>query len=116
MKLTPSSIARRKTRRASSGSAGSPQMPLPVMRIAPKPRRWIGNSFPRLKVPLAAALAESFAVVMSPFVFLLAVLVHRTPATRKPSWEARLGHDISQRFDLERRFEPIYRAAMDTPA
>src|SRR5260221_7975103 len=85
-------------------------MRFPVMRIAPKPRRWTGNSFPRLKVPLAAALAESVAVVISPFVFL-AVLVHRTPAIRKLSWEARPGHGISQRFDLERKFEPIYRAS-----
>src|ERR1700680_4699118 len=56
MKLTPSSIARRSTRRASSGSLGSPQIPLPVILIAPKPSLWIGRSPPIAKVPLAAAL------------------------------------------------------------
>ena len=37
MKLMPSSRVRRSTRIASSWSAGGPQMPGPVIRIAPKP-------------------------------------------------------------------------------
>ena len=39
IRLTPSSTARRSTRRASPGSRGSPQIPSPVIRMAPKPRR-----------------------------------------------------------------------------
>src|SRR3712207_2770654 len=39
MKFTPSSTARLSTALASSGSSGSPQMPFPVKRIAPKPMR-----------------------------------------------------------------------------
>ena len=39
MKLTPSSMARRSTATASARSAGSPQMPGPVIRMAPKPSR-----------------------------------------------------------------------------
>src|SRR5215208_3846245 len=39
MKFTPSSTARLSTALASSGSSGSPQMPSPVKRIAPKPMR-----------------------------------------------------------------------------
>ena len=50
MRSTPSSTARRSTRTHSARSAGSPQMPLPVMRMAPKPRRCTLSS-PRLKVP-----------------------------------------------------------------
>src|SRR5215470_6593173 len=37
MRLTPSSTARRSTARAAARSLGSPQMPSPVIRIAPKP-------------------------------------------------------------------------------
>ena len=39
MKSTPSSTARRSTAIASSWSRGGPQIPSPVMRIAPKPSR-----------------------------------------------------------------------------
>ena len=39
MKLTPSSTARFRTRFASSRFLGGPQMPWPVIRIAPNPRR-----------------------------------------------------------------------------
>src|SRR3954468_14206338 len=38
-------------------------MPLPVMRIAPKPRRWTGRSPPSWNVPLCAA--SRVAVVIS---------------------------------------------------
>src|SRR6185437_8752177 len=59
MKLTPSSTARRKTRLHSSRSFGSPQMPSPVRRIAPKPRRRISMSPPRRNV-----VAVSIAVAI----------------------------------------------------
>src|SRR3954468_1904294 len=39
MRSTPSSTARRSTRTHSARSAGSPQIPGPVRRIAPKPSR-----------------------------------------------------------------------------
>src|SRR4029453_7012520 len=51
MKLTPSSIARRNTAFASSRSAGGPQMPSPVIRMAPKPRRLTVRSPPTSIVP-----------------------------------------------------------------
>src|SRR3954447_15477407 len=57
MKSTPSSGRRRSTAIAVSWSGGGPQMPLPVMRIAPKPRRWTSRSPPILKVPEAVAVA-----------------------------------------------------------
>src|ERR1700736_1397474 len=56
MKVTPSSTARRSTRLHSSGSAGSPQMPGPVRRMAPKPIRLTVRSSPSAVVPAAAAL------------------------------------------------------------
>src|SRR5690349_122697 len=59
----PSSSARWSTRMASSWSSGGPQMPLPVIRIAPKPRRWTGNSPPIAKVPLWTAGRLSSAMV-----------------------------------------------------
>src|SRR5215210_5576754 len=55
MKLTPSSTARRSTRLAASRSGGGPQIPSPVMRIAPKPSRFTSTSPPRETVPAAAA-------------------------------------------------------------
>src|ERR1700730_9442992 len=62
MKLTPRSGKRFRTRFASSRSLGSPQIPGPVMRIAPKPRRWTGRSPPREKVPLFAAFGVDMPV------------------------------------------------------
>src|SRR5215207_2558775 len=55
MRLMPSSIARLSTALASSGSSGSPQMPSPVIRMAPKPMRITLRSPPRLNVPADAA-------------------------------------------------------------
>src|SRR3954447_25462738 len=46
-----SSSTRRSTRLASSGSSGGPQIPSPVMRIAPKPKRFTSRSPPRVNVP-----------------------------------------------------------------
>src|SRR4051794_8016303 len=59
MKFTPSSTARRRTRTASSRSAGGPHTPLPVRRIAPKPRRLTVRSPPSLNVPDAAATVDA---------------------------------------------------------
>src|SRR5947207_11641278 len=68
----PSSTALRSTAMASSWSSGGPQMPEPVMRMAPKPRRRTGRS-PRSMVPAVVssrALASSddgVVGVMVPF-------------------------------------------------
>src|SRR6266853_3961450 len=50
MKFTPNSIARWRTRLASPGSFGSPQIPWPVSRIAPYPSRFISRSPPMVNV------------------------------------------------------------------
>src|SRR5215831_2299303 len=55
MRFTPSSIARRSTAWARGRSGGSPQMPFPVSRIAPKPIRRTTRSPPRVIEPAAAA-------------------------------------------------------------
>src|SRR6202041_2011614 len=54
MKFTPSSTARRNTLRASSRSLGSPQMPSPVMRMAPYPSRLTVRSPPSAKVSVVS--------------------------------------------------------------
>src|SRR3954451_13594431 len=51
MKSTPRPESRSSTRTASSRFGGSPQMPGPVRRIAPKPRRVTSRSPPIVKVP-----------------------------------------------------------------
>src|SRR5258705_6703464 len=56
MKLTPSSTVRRSTALASSRLAGSPQIPSPVTRMAPNPRRLTVRSPPTAVVPAAPAL------------------------------------------------------------
>src|ERR1700675_139407 len=64
MKLTSSSTARRRTANAPFRSFGGPQMPSPVRRIAPKPRRWTEISPPSEIFP--AKLAEiSFLFIMT---------------------------------------------------
>src|SRR5712691_3632821 len=57
MKLIPSSTARRRTASADLRSFGGPQMPSPVRRIAPKPRRCTEIS--SLSKISPAAFAES---------------------------------------------------------
>src|SRR5664279_1788938 len=56
MKLMPRFGRRRSVRFASSGSSGSPQMPAPVTRMAPKPSRLTTRSPPMVNEPAAAAL------------------------------------------------------------
>src|SRR3954451_21963323 len=60
MKSMPSSGSRLSVRIASALSAGGPQMPGPVIRIAPKPRRQTSMSPPILKKP--DLRASSFAI------------------------------------------------------
>ena len=55
MSVVPNSTHLRSTATASVRSAGGPQIPLPVMRIAPNPRRWTGRSPPSRNVPLRVA-------------------------------------------------------------
>src|SRR5438445_8984067 len=55
MKLTPSSTARRRTAIAAARSLDGPQIPSPVIRMAPKPRRCTVSSPPSEIVPLEAA-------------------------------------------------------------
>jgi len=57
MKFTPSSTPGADAF-AASGSAGGPQWPGPVSRIAPKPMRLTVRSPPMVTVPLAAAGCE----------------------------------------------------------
>src|SRR5882762_10933367 len=57
MKLIASSAARRRTAKAALRSFGGPQMPSPVRRIAPKPRRCTESSLPNETSP--ANLAET---------------------------------------------------------
>src|SRR3954449_12674465 len=56
MWLTPSSTARRSTACAVSTSSGRPQIPGPVRRMAPKPRRLTSRSPAIVKVPEAVAV------------------------------------------------------------
>src|ERR1700730_6282750 len=68
MKLTSSSTARRRTANALLRSFGGPQMPSPVRRIAPKPRRCTEICPP--SEPSPAKLAESsllFMIVLQDF-------------------------------------------------
>ena len=65
MKFTPSSTARRRTAIASSRSAGGPQIPGPVIRIAPKPSRLTVRSPPTSMVPAVAAFDIPASVTSS---------------------------------------------------
>src|SRR5687768_4171811 len=56
MKSTPSSGSRFSTAIALSWSRGGPQIPSPVTRMAPKPRRVTSRSPPILNVPDAVAV------------------------------------------------------------
>src|SRR6059058_4330138 len=56
IKFTPSSTARFKTLSALLRSGGQPQMPSPVIRIAPKPSRLTGRSPPNCQVGFVTGL------------------------------------------------------------
>src|SRR6201985_3001703 len=72
MKVTSSSMARRTACLARSRSGGAPQMPGPVIRIAPNPSRFTVRSPPTSILPAAAAVglalmtAPSLASLRSP--------------------------------------------------
>src|ERR1700730_3084358 len=70
IKLTPSSTARRRTAIAAARSLGGPQIPSPVSRIAPKPRRLTVSSPPSVIVPPLAAERLVASLVFS-FIFVL---------------------------------------------
>src|SRR3981081_515118 len=74
MKLTPSSTARRRTANAALRSFGGPQMPSPVRRIAPNPRRCTEISPPSETFP--AAFAESSFLFMIDLQILRLTLAH----------------------------------------
>src|SRR5215467_7738349 len=65
MRFTPSSTARRSTACAFARSGGSPQMPWPVIRIAPKPIRRTTRSPPSVIEPAAAAGSSLGIVFLS---------------------------------------------------
>src|ERR1700722_16255310 len=62
MKLTPSCAALWTTFSAAATSAGGPQTPGPVIRMAPKPRRFTFRSPPSVIWPAAAALGVAVMV------------------------------------------------------
>jgi hypothetical protein len=62
-KSTSSERSRRSTARAATGSSGGPQMPRPVMRIAPKPSRVTSMSPPMANAPDAVAVTAMTAHV-----------------------------------------------------
>src|SRR5260370_8356980 len=67
MKLTPNATARRRTASAEAGSLGGPQIPSPVIRMAPKPRRRTVSSLPSETFPLEAVVCVATAL----FIFVL---------------------------------------------
>src|SRR5439155_14324899 len=58
IKFTPSSTARLRTFSALARSGGQPQMPSPVSRIAPNPRRLTVRSPPNFQVGFVATLGD----------------------------------------------------------
>src|ERR1700687_5587386 len=74
MKFTPNSMARRRTAIAVAGSLGGPQIPSPVRRIAPKPRRLTVSSPPSVIVPAFAADGVVVFMVVS-FIFSLQMVL-----------------------------------------
>ena len=79
MKLTSSSTARRNVAKAAARSLGGPQMPSPVIRIAPNPSRLTVSSPPNVMVP--AALAVTCRVLLNgashEIEFVSTILAHR---------------------------------------
>src|SRR5207302_2856999 len=74
MNLTSNSTARRRTANAAFRSFGGPQIPSPVRRIAPKPRRCTEISPPSETSP--AKLAESSFLFMIVLQILTLTLSH----------------------------------------
>src|SRR5579862_3141897 len=63
MKLTPSSGNRRSVASAARRSGGGPQIPRPVIRMAPYPRRLMVRS-PNVNRPAALALMELMTAIL----------------------------------------------------
>src|SRR5437879_6184669 len=80
MKLISSSAARRRTAKAALRFLGGPQMPSPVRRIAPKPRRCTEISPPSETSP--AKLAESS--------FLFMIVLQNSPLNQNPRYRLHL--------------------------
>src|SRR6266851_6131047 len=78
MKLTPSSTTRRSVAMAWSRLGGSPQIPDPVIRMAPKPSRLTVRSPPTSIVPAAAAVGCAF----TPYLLLVLTVSLSRPAPR----------------------------------
>src|ERR1700686_1933259 len=70
MKLTSSSTARRRTANALLRSFGGPQLPSPVSRIAPKPRRCTEISPPSDTFPAPLAESSFLFMIFLPYLFL----------------------------------------------
>src|SRR5271165_614581 len=96
MKSTPRSGRRFNVRIASARSGGGPQIPLPTMRMAPKPRRLTSNASPILNRPDRAAFDMG------------------TPGVRRRfSGPARLGrHGRQNGGDVASGLQPENRAAI----
>src|SRR5215472_17320713 len=101
MKLTPSPTARRRTATASVRFLGGPQMPSPVRRIAPNPRRCTEISPPSETLP--PKLADiSFAFMIFSFYSLSLPMLwdairhtqHRRPKLPLCCERAKIGHDV----------------------
>src|SRR6266704_3533109 len=75
MKLTPSSTTRRSVAMAWSRLSGSPQMPGPVIRMAPNPSRLTVRSPPTSMVPAAAAVG----CASTRYLLLVTVSLSRLP-------------------------------------
>src|SRR6266567_8832991 len=82
MKLTPSSTTRRSVAMAWSWLGGSPQIPDPVIRMAPKPSRLTVRSPPTSIVPAAAAVGCAF----TPYLLLVLTVSLSRPAPACGRW------------------------------
>src|SRR6185437_14595464 len=97
MKLTFSSTALRSTRTASCASAGGPQIPGPVMRMAPNPNRFTVTPVPSVIVPAADAVLESTPLAVMRGSLVGCVWSHTLPAV------PRFGKPQQQRCRLPAR-------------
>src|SRR5260370_6460853 len=80
MKLISSSTARRRTAKAALRSFGGPQMPSPVRRIAPKPRRCTEISPP----------SETFLAKLAESSFLFTIDLQNSPLNQISRWRLHL--------------------------
>src|SRR5215471_15798877 len=95
MKSIPSSIARRSTRRDSSGLFGSPQMPGPVRRMAPKPIRLTVNPVSRVIVPAAPAGVPLYSTMVLLYLGPLPGRLQVEPIDESDEAPVRVGHECA---------------------